>query len=43
MLGACFRLTEKAGGVSRIGQNRTYTPSMTVNLVISLPKIPCKH
>jgi hypothetical protein len=29
--------------VSRIGQDRKYTPCMTVNSVISLPKIPCIH
>ena len=27
--------------VCRVGQNRIYTPYMTVYLVISLPKIPC--
>jgi len=27
----------------RVGQNRIYTPYMTVYLVISLPKIPYKH
>jgi hypothetical protein len=27
----------------RFGQNRIYTPYMTVYLVISLPKIPCIH
>jgi hypothetical protein len=27
----------------RVGQNRIYTPYMTVNLVISLSKIPCIH
>jgi len=26
--------------ISRVGQNRIYTPYMTVYLVISLPKIP---
>ena len=26
--------------MSRVGQNRIYTPYMTVHLVISLPKIP---
>jgi len=29
--------------VSRAGQNRIYTPYMTVYLVISLPRIPCIH
>jgi len=27
----------------RVGQNRIYTPYMTVYLVISLPKIPYIH
>ena len=27
----------------RVGQNRIYTPYMTVYMVISLPKIPCIH
>ena len=27
----------------RVGQNRIYTPYMTVYLVISLPKIPYTH
>ena len=26
--------------MNRVGQNRTYTPYMTVYLVISLPKLP---
>ena len=30
-------------GISRVGQNRIYTPYVTVYLVISLPKIPCIH
>ena len=29
--------------LSRIGQNRVYTPYMTIYLVISLPKIPYIH
>ena len=29
--------------VYQVGQNRIYTPYMTVYLVISLPKIPCIH
>jgi hypothetical protein len=29
--------------ICRVGQNRIYTPYMTVNLVISLPKIPYTH
>ena len=29
--------------VFRVGQNCTFTPYMTVYLVISLPKIPYKH
>jgi len=29
--------------MSRVGQNRIYTPYMTVYLVISLPKIPYIH
>ena len=29
--------------IFRVGQNRTYTPYMTVYLVISLPKIPYIH
>ena len=29
--------------ICRVGQNRTYTPYMTVCLVISLPKIPYIH
>jgi hypothetical protein len=29
--------------MSRVGQNRIYTPYMTVYLVISLPKIPYTH
>ena len=29
--------------ISRIGQNRIYTPYMTVYLMISLPKIPYIH
>ena len=29
--------------ISRVGQNRTYAPYMTVYLVISLPKIPYIH
>jgi len=29
--------------ISRVGQNRIYTPYMTVYLVISLPKIPYIH
>ena len=28
---------------SRVGQDRTYTPYMTVYLVISLPKLPYIH
>ena len=27
----------------RVGQNRIYTPCMTVGLVISLPLLPCIH
>jgi len=27
----------------RVGQNRIYTPYMTVHMVISLPKIPYTH
>jgi hypothetical protein len=29
--------------ITRVGQNRIYTPYMTVYLVISLPKIPYIH
>ena len=29
--------------IIRVGQNRTYTPYMTVYLVIPLPKIPYIH
>ena len=29
--------------ICRVGQNRIYTPYMTVYLVISLPKIPYIH
>jgi hypothetical protein len=29
--------------MNRVGQNRTYTPYMTVSLVIPLPKIPYIH
>jgi len=29
-----------AGLIYRVGQNRIYTPYMTVYLVISLPKLP---
>ena len=29
--------------MSRVGQNRIYTPYMTIYLVISLPKIPYRH
>ena len=29
--------------IDRVGQNRIYTPYMTVYLVISLPKIPNIH
>jgi hypothetical protein len=29
--------------VCKVGQNRIYTPYMTVYLVVSLPKIPCIH
>jgi len=31
------------GHITRVGQNRIYTPYMTVYLVISLPKIPYIH
>jgi len=29
--------------ITRVGQNRIYTPYMTVHSVISLPKIPYTH
>jgi len=29
--------------IIRVGQNRIYTPYMTIRLVISLPKIPYIH
>ena len=29
--------------ICRVGQNRIYTPYMTVYLVISLPKLPYIH
>jgi len=29
--------------ITRVGQNRIYTPYMTVYLVVSLPKIPYIH
>ena len=29
--------------MSRVGQNRIYTPYMTVYFVISLPKVPYVH
>jgi hypothetical protein len=29
--------------IIRVGQNRIYTPYMTVHLVISLSKVPCIH
>ena len=32
-----------ANVIHRVGQNRIYTPYMTVYLVISLPKIPYIH
>ena len=40
-----FLLKVNAGSlhITRVGQNRTYTPYMTVYLVISRPKIPCMH
>jgi len=31
------------GAISRVGQNRMYTPYMAVCMVISLPKIPYIH
>ena len=34
---------ESQGVISRVGQNRIYTPYVTVNSVISLPKIPYIH
>ena len=30
-------------GTRKVGQNRIYTPYMTVYMVISLPKIPYTH
>jgi len=38
----CLGLT-RAIHICRVGQNRIYTPYMTVYLVISLPKIPYIH
>ena len=37
------RSTSKLCLLCRVGQNRIYTPYMTVCLMISLPKIPCIH
>ena len=34
---------EEVGFMCRVGQNRIYTPCMTVCMVISLPKIPYIH
>jgi len=28
---------------SRAGQNRIHTPYLTVNLMVSMPKLPCIH
>jgi len=36
-------LGESMGNEARVGQNRIYTPYMTVYLVISLPKILYIH
>ena len=33
----------RTGGMYRVGQNRIYTPYMTVYLVISLSKLPCVY
>ena len=40
---ACPTVAQDACSVIRVGQNRIYTPYMTVYLVISLPKIPYIH
>jgi hypothetical protein len=34
---------QTVGKVRRVGQNRVYTPYMTVYMVISLPKMPYTH
>ena len=34
------RLTQRTWHIHRVGQNRVYTPHMTVYLVISLPELP---
>ena len=38
-----FMPVAKLAHMNRVGQNRIYTPYMTVYLVISLPKIPYIH
>ena len=39
----CMSVWRDAAPLFRVGQNRIYTPYMTVYLVISLPKIPYIH
>ena len=36
-------LSPTPGLIHRVGQNRIYTPYMTVYLMISLPKVPYIH
>jgi hypothetical protein len=36
-------LNHDGNQITRVGQNRIFTPYMTVYLVISLPKIPYSH
>ena len=40
---ASVEVRAQAEEISRVGQNRIYTPYMTVYLVISLPKLPYMH
>jgi hypothetical protein len=43
MCSACATQVQSQNTMYRVGQNRIYTPYMTVYLVISLPKIPYIH
>jgi len=38
-----FRVLDVLRFIGRVGQNRMYTPYMTVYLVIPLPKLPYIH
>jgi hypothetical protein len=43
LVGTLVPLTPAINGITRVGQNRIYTPYMTIYLMISLPKIPYIH